>query len=110
MWLLTGRRDEWLRTSYLDAVRGVGASLVRTCRAGGARRAYAGELSSSDAGSLDAKMEHLACFAPGMLALGVMRGAARDNATAAAHTSLATELLEACWALYEKVCGHDVVC
>ena len=46
-------------------------------------------------------MEHLACFAPGMLALGVARGAAQlSRDEAANHTRLATELAETCWRLY----------
>ena len=46
-------------------------------------------------------MEHLACFAPGMLALGVARAAGQlSPAGAANHTRLATELAETCWRLY----------
>eukprot|EP00908_Phaeocystis_cordata_P027253 Transcript_9809.p2 GENE.Transcript_9809~~Transcript_9809.p2 ORF type:complete len:177 (-),score=78.17 Transcript_9809:49-579(-) len=46
-------------------------------------------------------MEHLACFAPGMLALGVLRGGARlPRAAAANHTRLATQLATTCWRLY----------
>ena len=46
-------------------------------------------------------MEHLACFAPGMIALGVARGAGQLSPDEAAnHTRLATQLAETCWRLY----------
>ena len=41
-------------------------------------------------------MEHLACFAPGMLALGALQG----DATMRQHASLAAELMCTCFKLY----------
>ena len=57
-------------------------------------------------------MEHLACFAPGMLALGVLRGGARlPRAAAANHTRLATQLATTCWRLYaDAPTGLTAIC
>jgi mannosyl-oligosaccharide alpha-1,2-mannosidase len=47
-------------------------------------------------------MEHLACFAPGMLALGTMHGGELDAAELASHKRLAVELTETCYMLYSE--------
>eukprot|EP00456_Euglypha_rotunda_P041354 TRINITY_DN32083_c0_g1_i1.p1 TRINITY_DN32083_c0_g1~~TRINITY_DN32083_c0_g1_i1.p1 ORF type:complete len:117 (-),score=17.63 TRINITY_DN32083_c0_g1_i1:11-319(-) len=46
------------------------------------------------------RMEHLTCFVPGMLALGVMTGATTDAAMAEAHLSAAKELTYTCVQMY----------
>lgn len=42
------------------------------------------------------KMEHLACFVPGMLALGYQHGMPRD------HINIAEGLLYTCYQMYER--------
>ena len=49
--------------------------------------------------SLSHKMDHLACFVPGMLALGATTGAVSAS-RASAHMALADELLDTCCAFY----------
>lgn len=46
-------------------------------------------------------MEHLACFVPGNLALGVEAGAVA-GAKAAAYLRLATDLADACFQMYAQ--------
>ena len=76
---------------------------MRRSRPSAARRgqeptAFVGELQGDSEVNV---MEHLACFAPGMIALGVARGAAQlSRDEAANHTRLATQLAETCWRLY----------
>lgn len=49
------------------------------------------------------KMEHLTCFVPGMLALGVTQGAVAGNATKAArYLSVAADVAETCWHMYDR--------
>ena len=48
------------------------------------------------------KMDHLACFVPGMLALGVHHGAVKDAAKAKAYRKLAVDLTETCYQMYAR--------
>ena len=69
-----------------------------TARRGRGPIVFVGELQGASDVNV---MEHLACFAPGMLALGVARGAGQLSPDEAAnHTRLATQLAETCWRLY----------
>lgn len=47
-------------------------------------------------------MEHLACFFPGNIALGVMEGAVADSAKAARYLEAAEKLTFSCWQMYER--------
>ena len=92
-WLQTGRTEPKRRKRYALAAQAIGRSLVqRTPRAGSA---FLAELSPF--GGVYPKQDHLACFAPGMLALGGHTGAVK---AAVKHLTLASELLETCCALY----------
>lgn len=48
------------------------------------------------------KMDHLACFLPGLLALGAMRLKDEDEGAAAADLELAKQLAATCWAMYSN--------
>lgn len=49
------------------------------------------------------KMEHLACFAPGMLVLGVLQGAVSHNATKAEqYLETAAAVTDTCWHMYDR--------
>jgi hypothetical protein len=93
MWLLGGQRDESIIRAYQDAVGGVRKRLLRRV----ANHTFVGSWDSAS-GILKTRMEHLACFAPGMLALGALAAPAR----LATDASLAIELGETCWMLYER--------
>ena len=103
LWLLGGRKDEWLQRMYAASAAGIGRHLTRRCTGAGllanGGALFFGEARATTAkatpGKPNGKMEHLACFAPAMLALGAARGATPKDA----HT-LAEELLESCWSLY----------
>ena len=53
-------------------------------------------------GEIRAKMDHLVCFVPAMLALGVHAHAVPD-AKAAKYLDLAEELGRTCWQMYAKM-------
>lgn len=91
LWLLTGRRHEFYRTMYKDAIAGMQKKLVR--KAGG--NTWVSD--SPESGT----MGHLACFVPGMLALGAASGAV-DGPTAKEHLQLAEEMGSTCYRLYES--------
>ena len=48
------------------------------------------------------QMEHLACYLPGNLALGVGEGAVR-GAKAHLYASVAANLTYTCWQMYERM-------
>ena len=54
-------------------------------------------------GDLDHRFEHLTCFCPGMLALGVHAKAVTDGAKAAQYLALAEDLTHTCWQMYAQM-------
>lgn len=58
-------------------------------------------MAAGDSDNLTATMEHLACFVPGNLALGVEAGAV-SGAKAAAYLELASDLAGACFEMYAQ--------
>ena len=52
-------------------------------------------------GRLKHKMDHLACFIPAMLALGVQQGAVHGS-KADTYMSLAADLTYTCWKMYSS--------
>lgn len=53
-------------------------------------------------GQLDSRMEHLACYCPGNLALGVHAGAVAGD-RAARYLAAAEELTRTCWQMYAQM-------
>jgi len=51
--------------------------------------------------SIDYKMDHLVCFAPGMLALGYRLGIV-NNELGQLHLALAQQIMETCYRMYSK--------
>lgn len=88
-WLLTGKRETWLRDMYVESVRGIRKHLIR--KAGD--YTYVAELIG---GRSSPKMDHLVCFLPGTLALGAANGL--DHA----DLDLAKELMRTCVAMYSN--------
>ena len=94
-WLLSGRTDARMRSMYDASVSAIRTHLVR--RGGGARCGNCTYLASWNHRTKNHReqMDHLACFTPGMLALG----AAGD--TYEADMQLARELMATCYQMYE---------
>jgi hypothetical protein len=94
-WLQTGKAETKRRQRYAVAAQAIVRKMVkRTPRAG---MAFLAELSPF--GGVHAKQDHLACFVPGMLALGAQTKAVK---AADKHMAVASELLETCGALYTQ--------
>ena len=123
-WLQTGQEDARLRARYDAAVGALSKHLVQKTSNG---VTFVAEMYPH--GPLRPKMDHLACFLPGVLALGAATAApttattatatafasANANATATADAKvvreqpsaaeqmqLAEELMETCWLLYAR--------
>ena len=99
-WLQTGRRDDRLWAMYNDAVDGMRRHLVAQAPDGLTFLNNFNMASSSGAGTVDVAMEHLACFVPGWLALGVPFQ--DDPARAMQLTELAEQLAYTCWQMYDR--------
>lgn len=80
-----------LKEDYLEAIDGIITQLVRTSP----RRnlTYIGELKAGS-GDFHPKMDHLVCYLPGTLALGVHYG------MPSSHMRLAEKLMETCYRMY----------
>ncbi|GMI53524.1 hypothetical protein ScalyP_jg5734, partial [Parmales sp. scaly parma] len=95
--LLSQNTDVPLLEMYNRAVNGMKDRLVKTTSSG---LRY---LPDNGGG---AKMEHLACFVPGLLALGVIHeddgGSGGDIAGGGEMLKLAEDLADACWQMYEQ--------
>lgn len=76
-WLQSGRRDDQLRIMYTEALHGIRSRLFK--RSAGNGLLYVAEL---DGGTVKDKMDHLVCFLPGLMALGVVHGSGREPAAA----------------------------
>uniref|UniRef100_A0A7N6ATK4 alpha-1,2-Mannosidase n=1 Tax=Anabas testudineus TaxID=64144 RepID=A0A7N6ATK4_ANATE len=91
-WIQGGKTEDNLLEDYLQAVEGVKKHLVR--QTGPRRLTFVGELSHN---RFNPKMDHLVCFLPGTLALGVHNGLPGD------HMELATQLMETCYHMYTQM-------
>lgn len=90
-WIQTGKTIDFLRDDYLEAVRGIQTHLAR--RTSKSNLLFIGELKGS-AKEFVPKMDHLVCYLPGTLALGVHNGLPNE------HMRLAEELMETCYRTY----------
>ncbi|XP_041825713.1 endoplasmic reticulum mannosyl-oligosaccharide 1,2-alpha-mannosidase [Melanotaenia boesemani] len=91
-WIQGGKTEDDLLEDYLQAVEGVKKHLVR--QTGPGRLTFVGELSHN---RFNPKMDHLVCFLPGTLALGVHNGLPGD------HMDLAVQLMETCHQMYKQM-------
>jgi len=94
-WIQGGRREGKLRELYDKAVQGLTSNLLGTTQDG---LTYIG--TSAERG----KMEHLACFVPGMLALGAhtAQSDAASQAAANQQLDLAKALMLTCYEMYRR--------
>ncbi|XP_052394051.1 endoplasmic reticulum mannosyl-oligosaccharide 1,2-alpha-mannosidase isoform X10 [Carassius gibelio] len=91
-WLQSGKKETELLEDYLQAIEGVRKNLLR--QTSPSKLTFVGELSN---GRLNPKMDHLVCFLPGTLALGVHNGLPTD------HMELALQLMETCHQMYAQM-------
>ncbi|XP_059398370.1 endoplasmic reticulum mannosyl-oligosaccharide 1,2-alpha-mannosidase-like [Carassius carassius] len=91
-WLQSGKKETELLEDYLQAIEGVRKNLLR--QTSPSKLTFVGELSN---GRLNLKMDHLVCFLPGTLALGVHNGLPAD------HMELALQLMETCHQMYAQM-------
>ena len=94
MYLLTGKQHEQYKRMYLQSMDSMMQHLYSHTPKG---TAYIADLEN---GQKDHKMDHLVCFAPGMLALGVKHGVVDDAAVAEKHMTAAKELMKTCYEMY----------
>ncbi|XP_054358949.1 endoplasmic reticulum mannosyl-oligosaccharide 1,2-alpha-mannosidase [Pongo pygmaeus] len=91
-WIQGGKQETQLLEDYLEAIEGVKTHLLRHSEP--SKLTFVGELAH---GRFSAKMDHLVCFLPGTLALGVYHG------LPASHMELAQELMETCYQMNRQM-------
>lgn len=90
-WLQTGKKIDFLKDDYLEAIDGIMKRLVKTTPK--RKLVFIGELKATSH-TFSPKMDHLICYLPGTLALGVKNGMPLK------HMKLAEQLLETCYHMY----------
>ncbi|XP_020705762.1 mannosyl-oligosaccharide 1,2-alpha-mannosidase MNS3 [Dendrobium catenatum] len=97
---------KYLYDMYMEAMKGVKHLLVRNSTPKGL--VFIGELPYGSKGSFSPKMDHLACFLPGTLALGATKGLTKRKAVELSlltaedleNLSLAEDLAKTCFEMY----------
>ncbi|OQR91164.1 mannosyl-oligosaccharide alpha-1,2-mannosidase [Achlya hypogyna] len=97
-WLFTDKQDYRYKVAYETAVASMKQDLVRTA-VGPGKLVILGQsvLRGDGSRGFVSKMDHLSCFVPGMLALGVLHGMPQW------HLELAEELARTCYMMYHQV-------
>eukprot|EP01060_Flectonema_neradi_P000590 TRINITY_DN10363_c0_g1_i1.p1 TRINITY_DN10363_c0_g1~~TRINITY_DN10363_c0_g1_i1.p1 ORF type:complete len:589 (+),score=129.25 TRINITY_DN10363_c0_g1_i1:47-1813(+) len=95
-YLLTGKTEERYKVMYEKAVGGIMKRLVQKANN---KLAYVAEYKR---GGLFHKMDHLACFSGGMLALGVQELERSDDVDGAKILKTAEEITETCYHMYHN--------
>eukprot|EP00455_Lapot_gusevi_P018063 TRINITY_DN1978_c0_g1_i5.p1 TRINITY_DN1978_c0_g1~~TRINITY_DN1978_c0_g1_i5.p1 ORF type:complete len:507 (-),score=82.22 TRINITY_DN1978_c0_g1_i5:175-1695(-) len=101
VWILTGKNNDRLKKMYNRAMQAMITHLIHRAEPGG--QVYVAEYSED--GHINHHMHHLACFVPGMLALGSRSGIVEPD-TARLHLALAEELAETCYSMYSSTASH----
>ncbi|KAK9817686.1 hypothetical protein WJX72_000621 [[Myrmecia] bisecta] len=94
-WIMTGKKDDMYRAMWEKSMDEVLETVVFTS-SGGFK--YIADL---DRGLVHHKMDHLACFAPAMFALGVHHRAVTGT-KAEQYMELAKDLTYTCWQMYAR--------
>lgn len=92
-WVQTGRTIDFLRDDYNTSINGMRNLLERRSKPN--NLTFLGELINGDS-DFKAKMDHLVCFLPGTLALGVHNGLPKE------HMKLAEDLMFTCYSMYSS--------
>ncbi|XKL59628.1 hypothetical protein PGB90_000644 [Kerria lacca] len=90
-WLQTGKTIDFLKDDYIEAIKGITEKLVKVTP--NKHFVFIGELKARSH-LFSPKMDHLTCYLPGTLALGVYNGMPEE------HMRLAEQLLETCYHMY----------
>jgi endoplasmic reticulum Man9GlcNAc2 1,2-alpha-mannosidase len=93
-WVQGGGRDDTLKDQYLRTMRSTVEKLIQQSEP--SKLTFVGELIR---GRFDAKMDHLVCFLPGVLALGHTFGAELENDQL---LNLAEEIAYTCYQTYAR--------
>ena len=96
MWILSGKTNQQAKRMYVASMEGVLGKLLQRTPTDQGDYAFLGDLQG---GRIERKMDHLACFVPGMLALGVEEGVV-TGAVASQHMQAARDLMRTCYASY----------
>ncbi|XP_012884791.1 PREDICTED: endoplasmic reticulum mannosyl-oligosaccharide 1,2-alpha-mannosidase [Dipodomys ordii] len=91
-WIQGGKKETQLLEDYLKAIEGIKTHLLRHSQP--RKLTFVGELAH---GRFSAKMDHLVCFLPGTLALGVHHGLPGN------HMELAQALMETCYQMNRQM-------
>jgi len=95
MWILNGKQaNDKYRRMYLQSIDTMMNKLLTKSNEG---LWYIAEMRG---GNLDHKMDHLTCFAPGMLALGYHHKVSTDMEVNKKHLKAAEDVLETCVQMY----------
>lgn len=92
VWLLTGRKHDMYKDMYVRSIEGMMQKLVRKT----GDYTYLSQIPDSNV------MGHLACFVPGMLAMGAKSGIVNAEKSEE-HLQLAKDLVHSCYSAYEKM-------
>jgi mannosyl-oligosaccharide alpha-1,2-mannosidase len=94
--LLTDKKEAWLGEMYFDAAESVLNHMEQTTSPTGLK--YIGEFQG---GQVVKKVDHLACFAAGMYALGAHHTS--DKTMAARHMEFAKGFAQFCYNMYSRM-------
>jgi hypothetical protein len=98
IWLQGGRTEKEYLDDYEKAMDGLHSIIVQKSSPSGLT--YLGDLQGY--GSIAHKMDHLACFVPGMLALGAVKRPGYAPDKKARDMRVAKALMYTCWQMYER--------
>ncbi|GAB5363633.1 hypothetical protein AAMO2058_000900500 [Amorphochlora amoebiformis] len=97
MWILKGKKSESMyRRMYLQSIQSMMSHLLTKSKEG------LWYIAESRGTALDHKMDHLTCFAPGMLALGYHHKVSPDEEVNKKHLEAAENVLETCVQMYMR--------
>lgn len=92
-WLQTGKTEDWLKDDFVEAMDGVMSLLKRESHP--SKLVFIGELLRGQ--TFSPKMDHLVCFLPGTLMLGVHNGLDKK------YEKFAKDLMETCVQMYSQM-------
>ncbi|ETO11996.1 hypothetical protein RFI_25381, partial [Reticulomyxa filosa] len=97
-YLYEGKKDEYLKKMYIESVEGMLEHLYQKNKHTGLYF-----IAEWEDGRLDLKMDELACFSGGLLALGVMHEVLENDDMVRRHTDAAKQLAETCYQMFSRV-------
>jgi len=101
VWMLTGKTDKKMQQRYQGVRKAIERLLVKKT-VGTNLTVLVNYDQFTGPDSTSTVMEHLACFAPGMLMLGAMEDLTVSASERAATTETAAQLTETCWQMYNS--------